>query len=89
MESNEKVIDISDTSIGNYGAMCVAAVITLCDQLQEIRLRNCEIKDEGAINLFEELKSVENISILDLSNNMLTDKILPNLITLLQSNKKI
>ena len=31
MEQNEKVMDISQTPIGNYGAKCVAAVITLCD----------------------------------------------------------
>ena len=38
MEQNEKVIDISETSIGNYGAKCVAAVLSLCEGLEEIRL---------------------------------------------------
>lgn len=36
MENNEKVIDISGTSIGNYGAKCVAAVLSLCEGLDEI-----------------------------------------------------
>ena len=31
MEQNEKVIDISDTPIGNYGAACIAAVLSLCE----------------------------------------------------------
>jgi hypothetical protein len=52
MEHNEKVLDISETSIGNYGAKCVAAVLTLCDCLEEIRLSNCGIKDDGALELF-------------------------------------
>lgn len=57
MEHNDKVIDISETLIGNYGAKCVAAVLTLCDGLEEIRLSNCGIKDDGALELFEELKT--------------------------------
>lgn len=56
MEQNEKVMDISETPIGNYGAKMCGAVITLCDGLEEIRLSNCNIKDEGAIHIFDELK---------------------------------
>jgi len=40
-------MDISQTPIGNYGAKCVAAVITLCDNLKEIRLSGCNIKNDG------------------------------------------
>jgi len=58
MENNEKVIDISETEIGNYGAKCVAAVLTLCDGLEEIRLANCGIKDEGAMELFQEMTTL-------------------------------
>jgi Ran GTPase-activating protein (RanGAP) involved in mRNA processing and transport len=61
MESNEEVMDISETPIGNYGAKCVAAVITLCDALKEIRLSGCQIKNEGAQTIFEEMKSSESI----------------------------
>ena len=56
MEHNEKVMDISETPILNYGAKCVSTVITLCDQLEEVRLSGCGIRDEGAITLFEEMK---------------------------------
>jgi hypothetical protein len=52
MEQNEKEINISDTPVGNIGAMCVAAVLTLSESLTEVRMRNCEIRDEGVINLF-------------------------------------
>ena len=89
MEQNEKVIDISETCIGNYGAKCVAAVLTLCDGLEEIRLSNCGIRDEGALELFEELKTSESVSILDLSKNPLTEKCFEGLLNLLSSNKKL
>mmetsp|Transcript_6024 Transcript_6024/g.5434 ORF Transcript_6024/g.5434 Transcript_6024/m.5434 type:complete len:91 (+) Transcript_6024:1532-1804(+) len=90
MEQNEKVIDISDTPIGNYGAACIAAVLSLCEQLEEIRLGNCGIKDEGAINLFEELKnSSTNVKLLDLSNNNLTEKSFDSLVAAVSQNKNI
>ena len=89
MEQNEKVIDISETVIGNYGAKCVAAVLTLCDGLEEIRLCNCGIKDDGALELFEELKNSESVVVLDLNKNILTEKCFDGLIALLQTNKKI
>lgn len=72
MEQNEKVIDISDTPIGNIGAACIAAVLPLCDQLEEIRLNNCGIKDEGAISLFEELKNTRSVKFVELSENPIT-----------------
>lgn len=69
MEQNDKMIDINETHIGNYGAKCVAAVISLCDGLEEIRLSNCGIKDDGAIALFEELKDADSVIAVDLSQN--------------------
>jgi Ran GTPase-activating protein (RanGAP) involved in mRNA processing and transport len=89
MENNEKVIDISETQIGNYGAKCVAAVLTLCEGLEEIRLSNCGIKDEGAIELFEELKTVDSVTIVDLNKNPISERCFDALLNLLQSNKKI
>jgi Ran GTPase-activating protein (RanGAP) involved in mRNA processing and transport len=80
MEQNEKVIDISETSIGNYGAKCVAAVLALCEGLEEIRLANCAIKDDGALELFEELKTAESVMILDLNKNPITEKCFDGLI---------
>jgi len=55
MENNEKIIDFGETAIGNNGAKCIAAAITLCDYLEVMKLNSCNIKDEGAISLFEEL----------------------------------
>lgn len=86
MEQNEKVIDISETSIGNYGAKCVAAVLTLCEGLEEIRLSNCGIKDEGALELFQELKNSDSVIIVDLNKNPITEKCFDGLIQLLQTN---
>jgi Ran GTPase-activating protein (RanGAP) involved in mRNA processing and transport len=83
------VIDISDTPIGNYGAACIAAVLTLCDQLEEIRLSNCGIKDDGAISLFEELKNAQNVKSVELSNNPITEKAFDALIGVLEKNKSI
>lgn len=74
------MIDISETNIGNYGAKCVAAVLTLCDGLEEIRLSNCGIKDDGALELFEELKTAESVSVLDLNKNPLTEKCFDGLV---------
>jgi Ran GTPase-activating protein (RanGAP) involved in mRNA processing and transport len=89
MEQNEKVIDISETQIGNYGAKCVGAVLALCDGLEEIRLSNCGIKDDGAIELFEELKASDSVVTLDLSKNPITERCFDSLAQLLSVNKKI
>lgn len=89
MEKNEKVMDISETEIGNYGAKMCGAVISLCEGLEEIRLIKCNIKDEGAIHIFEELKHNDSVRILDLSNNPISEKVFESLIHCLQSNKKI
>jgi Ran GTPase-activating protein (RanGAP) involved in mRNA processing and transport len=53
----EKIVDISETTIGNFGAKFVAEAIPECESLEEIRMSNCGIKDEGAIAIFEKLKS--------------------------------
>jgi len=52
MENNELSIDMSDTLIKDHGAKMVAAAASLCDQLQELRLQQCGITDDGAIELF-------------------------------------
>jgi Ran GTPase-activating protein (RanGAP) involved in mRNA processing and transport len=56
MENCELSIDMSDTLIKDHGAKMVAAAASLCDQLQELRLQQCGITDEGAIELFNELR---------------------------------
>lgn len=52
MENNELSIDMSDTLIKDHGAKMVAAAASLCDQLQELRLQQCGITDDGAMELF-------------------------------------
>lgn len=51
----EKIIDISETKIGNFGASFVAEAITECKGLEEIHLNNCGIKDDGALSIFDKL----------------------------------
>jgi hypothetical protein len=46
---------MSDTPIGSSGAKCVAAAVTFCEGLTEMKLSNCEIKDSGARALFDEI----------------------------------
>jgi Ran GTPase-activating protein (RanGAP) involved in mRNA processing and transport len=64
-------------------------VLTLCDGLEEIRLSNCGIKDEGAIELFQELSTLQSVLIVDLSKNPLTERCFDGLISLLQTNQSI
>lgn len=52
MENNESHIEMCDAPIGSSGAKCVAAAVTFCEGLKEMKLINCEIKDSGAIALF-------------------------------------
>ena len=61
MENNELSIDMSDTLIKDHGAKMVAAAASLCDQLQELRLQQCGITDEGAIELFNELACLSQL----------------------------
>ena len=52
MEDGSRVIEMSDSPIKSQGAECVAAAISFCENVAEIHLANCEIKDSGAIKLF-------------------------------------
>ena len=59
------------------------------DQLKEIKLSGCNIKDEGAIAIFDEMKTSESIAIVDLSNNEITERSFDTLIQLLTANSKV
>ena len=62
MENNfEKTVEMSDTPIGSSGAKCVAAAVTFCEGLVEMKLSNCDIKDSGAIALFDEIAQSKSI----------------------------
>jgi Ran GTPase-activating protein (RanGAP) involved in mRNA processing and transport len=79
----EKIIDISETTIGNFGAKFVAEAIPECEGLEEIRLSNCGIKDEGAIALFDKLRTASTVNMIDLNRNNLTEKCYDSLIQML------
>jgi hypothetical protein len=57
--------------------------------LAEIRLINCNIKDEGCQQLFDQLKMSPTVHTIDLSNNLMTERSFDSLVSLLQANKVI
>jgi Ran GTPase-activating protein (RanGAP) involved in mRNA processing and transport len=61
----------------------VAEAIPECEGLEEIRLSNCNIKDDGALAIFEKLRSSHQVTMLDLNRNQLTEKCFDGLIQML------
>lgn len=64
----------------------VAAAASLCEGLQELRLQQCGITDDGAIEIFMELKANKMLQVIDLSFNPITEKSLDALIELMNTN---
>lgn len=89
MENNELSIDMSDTLIKDHGAKMVAAAASLCDNLQELRLQQCGITDDGAIELFNELKVLQHLQVIDVSFNPISEKTLDTLTQLLNTNQNL
>lgn len=89
MEHNELSIDMSDTLIKDHGAKMVAAAASLCDQLQELRLQQCGITDDGAIEIFNELICLGQLQVIDLSFNPITEKSMDSLTRLLNTNTNL
>ena len=89
MENNELSIDMSDTLIKDHGAKMVAAAASLCESLQELRLQQCGITDEGAIELFNELIALQQLQVIDLSFNQISERSLEALTKLLQQNQNL
>ncbi len=89
IESDDPVLDMSDSPLGSGGARCVAGLISYCKSLNDINLSQCDIKDAGAKCLFDELKVNKTVESINLSGNHLTDQCVANLLTLLQQNKQI
>lgn len=85
-DNNELSIDMSDTLIQDHGAKMVAAVAAFCENLQELRLQQCGITDEGAITLFKELRTLQALQVIDISFNPITEKSLDALTGLLNAN---
>lgn len=86
IEQNESSIDISETPIGNYGANCVAAVFNISESLEDVKLTNCNISNDGAFSIFSELKDNKTVKELDLSQNPLNEGMFDALIDMLQNN---
>ena len=89
MEDNSHVIEMSESPIKSQGAECVAAAVTFCEFVKEIRLANCDIRDMGAFKLFEELAKCKSVETIDLSGNPLTEKCFDAIETCLTANSKI
>ena len=89
MENNEPSIDMSETLIQDHGAKMVAAAASLCEGLQELRLQQCGITDDGAIEIFMELKCLKQLQVIDLSFNPITEKSLDALIDLMNTNQQL
>ena len=88
-ENECNTIDMSDSPLKSYGAKCVAEMLKVCKQLEEIALSNCEIEDQGAKHLFENLRQHMGVKKLFLDGNMLTDKCLDPLFRLLDESPKM
>lgn len=89
MENNEVSIDMSDCVIRDHGAKMVATAASLCDNLQELRLQQCGITDEGAIEIFNELRVLKHLQVVDISCNPITEKSLDALTNLLVCNQNL
>lgn len=66
-ENNEATIDMSDTLIMDQGAKMVGAAASFCLQLQELRLSQCGITDDGATSIFTELTGHPTLQLIDIS----------------------
>lgn len=64
-------------------------MLKVCKNLEEIALSNCEIKDQGARDLFENLRQHMSVKKVFLDGNMLTDKCLDSLFKLLDENPNL
>ena len=89
MEGNEPVIEMSDSVIKSAGAKCVAAALTFCESLTELRLSNCQIGDEGASAIFQEASQCKSLVEVDLSKNQVTEKSFEAIDKMLQANSVI
>lgn len=89
MEDGARSIEMSDSPIKSQGAECVAAAITFCEQVVEVRLANCEIRDQGAQKLFAELAKSKSVELIDLRGNPLTDRCFDAIESCLSVNNNI
>ena len=89
MEDGTRQIEMSDSPIKSQGAECVSAAISFCENVFEVRLANCEIRDAGAIKLFAEFQKAKNVEVIDLSGNPITERSFDAIETCLSANGRI
>ena len=80
---------MSDSLILDYGAKLVATTACICDNLHSIKLKQCHITDQGAIELFQEIREHPTIKYIDLSYNPITSKSFEALANLMTTNKEV
>lgn len=80
---------MSDSLILDYGAKLVATTACLCDRLHSIKLKQCHISDQGAIELFQEVKDHPTLKYIDLSYNPITAESFDALVSLMTTNNQI
>ena len=59
------------------------------DKVKEIKLIKCGINDNGAIHLLKAMEVCQKLSSINIANNLLSDKIVNNVINLLNKNYSI
>ncbi len=59
------------------------------DKIKEIKLIKCGINDESAGCILKALEGCQKLNVINLANNLLSDKIINNIINLLKSNYSI
>ena len=59
------------------------------EKIKEIKLIKCGIKDDGAVLILKALEGCQKLNVVNLANNFLSDKIVNNIISLLNKNYSI
>ena len=59
------------------------------EKIKEIKLIKCGIKDDGAVLILKALEGCQKLNVVNLANNLLSDKIVNNIISLLNKNYSI
>ena len=88
-ENDEATVDMSDTLIMDQGAKLVGAAASFCLNLQELRLSQCGITDDGATCIFTELCGHPALQLIDISCNAIGERSLDSLTALMNACPKL
>lgn len=84
-----KCLDLSDTSIGNLGAVKLAKALLKNESLEKLLLNNNTISDEGGIALFKSLCQNKTLLFIGLQSNEMTDESAQSIYEVLLRNNTI